>query len=159
MRTAFIAGLAGLAFTTIAAGDAKQAWPREAPPHERHRLSAEDRKAFVDARVAAIKDGFELTPEQERHWPRLEQALRDVTEARLARLETWQERGLSKDPLETMRDQAGALTEHAGELKKLVSAAEPLYGTLSDAQKQRLFTLMRMAPVRLRHRGRRRHWC
>ena len=158
MRTVFIAGLAGLAFTIIAAGEANQAWPREARRHERQRLSGEDMKAFVDARVAAIKDGLELTPEQERHWPRLEQALRDITEARLERLQAWQERGISKDPLEAMRDQADALMEQGGDLKKLVSAAEPLYRTLSDRQKHRLFALMRMAPVRLRHWGRRRHW-
>jgi zinc resistance-associated protein len=158
MRKAFIAGMAGLAFTIVAAGDAKPAWPREARRYEPHRLSGEDRKTFIDARVAAIKDGLDLTPEQERHWPRLEQALRDVTEARLDRLDAQEGRGLSNDPLEVMREQADALAEHAGELKKLVSGAEPLYGTLSDAQKHRLFALMRMTPVRLRHRGRRRHW-
>lgn len=157
MRKALIAGLAGLALTIAAAGDAKQAWPREARPRDRHRLSGEDKKAFIDARVAAIKDGLQLTPEQERHWPRLEQALRDMTEARLERLAAWQERSLSNDPLEAMREQADALAEQAGELKKLVSAAEPLYGTLSDAQKHRLFALMSMAPARLRHGGRRRH--
>jgi hypothetical protein len=121
-------------------------------------LSGEDRKAFIDARVAAIKDGLELTPEQERQWPRLEEALRDVTEARLEHLEAWQERSPSNDPLETMREQAEAMAAQAGEVKKLVSAAEPLYGTLSDAQKHRLFALMRMAPGRLHRRGRRRHW-
>jgi hypothetical protein len=158
MKKALIAGLAGLAFTVITAGDAKHAWPRGARRNEHHRLSVEDRKAFIDARVAAIKDGLELTPEQERHWPRLEQALRDVTEAQIDRLDTWQERGQSTDPLDTMREQAEALTEHAAGLKKLVSAAEPLYGTLSEAQKHRLLAMMRMGSVRLYHHGRRRHW-
>jgi hypothetical protein len=155
MRTAFIAGLAGLTFTIMAAGDAKQAWPREARRHERQPLSGEDRKAFADARVAAIRDSLELSAEQERQWPQFEQALREVTEARLERLGAWQERGLSKDPLEAMRDQADAMTEQGSSLKKLVSAAEPLYRTLSDAQKHRWFMLMRMEPGRLRHRGRR----
>jgi hypothetical protein len=158
MRTAFIAGLAGLAFTIVAAGGTQPAWPREARQHERQRMSGEGRKAFIDERVGAIKDGLELTPEQERQWPRLEEALRDVTEARIARLEAWKERTPSNDPLETMREQADAMAEHAGELKKLVNAAEPLYGTLSEAQKHRLFALMRMAPGRLHRRGRRRHW-
>jgi LTXXQ motif family protein len=157
MRTVFIAGLAGLAFTIMATGDANQAWPREARRHEDQRLGGEERKAFIDARVAAVKDGLDLTPEQERHWPRLEQALRDVTEARLERLESWPGRAASEDPLEIVREQASALSEHADELKKLVSAAEPLYGTLSDGQKHRLFALIRMGPARLHRRGRRRH--
>jgi hypothetical protein len=158
MRTVFIAGLAGFAFTIVATGDANPAWPREARRHERERLSGEERKAFIDARVDAVKAGLDLTPEQERHWPRLEQALRDVTEARLERLESWPRRDASEDPLEIVREQANALSEHAGELKKLVSAAEPLYGTLSDGQKHRLFALIRMEPARLHRRGRRRHW-
>ena len=81
-----------------------------------------------------------------------------MTEARLDRLNAWQGRGPSNDPLETMREQSEALSEQGSELKKLVSAAEPLYGTLSDAQKHRLFGLMRMAPGRLYRRSRRRHW-
>ncbi len=37
---------------------------RDGPRIEhRHRLSPEDRAAFVDARIAALKAGLELTPE------------------------------------------------------------------------------------------------
>jgi hypothetical protein len=157
MRKAFIAGLAGLAFAIAAAGDAEQAWPRTARRHERQQLSSEDTKAYIDAHVAAVKASLELTQEQERHWPRLEQALRDITQSRLDRLEAWREREAPEDQVEAMRDQADALTERAGDLRKLASAIEPLYRTLSDQQKRRLFRLMQMAPVRL-HRGRRRHW-
>ncbi len=158
MKKVLIGGMAALALTAAAFGDAQQAWPREARRHERHQLSPEDLKVFIDTRVAAIKADLDLTPEQERHWPRLEQAIRDVTEARQERLEAWRERGATRDPVERMRDQADALTERAGDLRKLASAVEPLYKTLSEGQKRRLFTLMRITPVRLRHRGRWRRW-
>jgi hypothetical protein len=50
---------------------------RDGPRFEhRHYLSPEDRAAFVDARIAALKAGLELTPDQAKNWPAFEQALR-----------------------------------------------------------------------------------
>ena len=48
----------------------------------RSRMSAEDRAAFVDARIAALKAGLELTPDQAKNWPAFEQALRDMAQLR-----------------------------------------------------------------------------
>ena len=44
------------------------------------RMSTEDRAAFVDARIAAVKAGLKLTPEQEKNWPAVESAVRDFAE-------------------------------------------------------------------------------
>src|SRR3984957_6321833 len=52
----------------------------------RHRLSPEDRAAFVDARIAALKAGLELTPDQANNWPNFEKALRDMAQLRAERL-------------------------------------------------------------------------
>ena len=41
-------------------------------------LSQEDRAAFTDARIAALKAGLRLTPDQEKNWPAFETALRDI---------------------------------------------------------------------------------
>jgi hypothetical protein len=38
----------------------------------RPRLGAEDLGAFIDARVAALKAGLELTPDQAKNWPAFE---------------------------------------------------------------------------------------
>jgi len=35
-------------------------------------------KAFTDARIAALRAGLQLTPDQEKNWPPFEQALRDL---------------------------------------------------------------------------------
>lgn len=46
--------------------------------YERHfRPNIDDIKAFTDARIAALKAGLTLTPDQEKNWPPFEQALRD----------------------------------------------------------------------------------
>jgi len=50
--------------------------------HHHHKLSPEDRAAFVDARIAALKAGLELTPDQATNWPMFEQALRDMAQLR-----------------------------------------------------------------------------
>src|ERR1700751_1278626 len=36
------------------------------------RMNAEDAAAFTDARIAALKAGLKLTPEQEKNWPAVE---------------------------------------------------------------------------------------
>ena len=56
--------LAPLASGTFAAtGDSAQ---------QHGRFSPEDRAAFLDARIAALKAGLELSAEQEKNWPPLE---------------------------------------------------------------------------------------
>ena len=53
--------------------------------YQHHRMSAEDIAAFTDARIAALKAGLELTPDQAKNWPAFEQALRDMAELRAQR--------------------------------------------------------------------------
>src|SRR6185437_10849166 len=45
---------------------------------EHMRPSVGDVRAFADARIAALKAGLQLTPEQEKNWAPFEQALRDL---------------------------------------------------------------------------------
>src|ERR1700737_4949950 len=81
MRKFAIAGIAALA---IAGSTAVYAQHR---PwfHEHMRLSPEDRAAFTDARIAAVKAGLKLTPDQEKLWPPLESAVRDFAKLRIER--------------------------------------------------------------------------
>ena len=58
----------------------------------RHRPSAADMAAFTDARIAALKAGLELTPDQMKNWPAFEQALRDVAQLRMQRMQARQAR-------------------------------------------------------------------
>src|SRR5688572_1886721 len=51
--------------------------------------SPEDRAAFMEARIAALKAGLQLSPEQERTWPAFETALRDLVKNRRERLDAW----------------------------------------------------------------------
>jgi hypothetical protein len=114
-------------------------------------MSAEDRAAFVDARLAALKAGLKLSSEQEALWTPFEAAVRETmaerAEARAERRADRQERreagGERADPIERMRDRAERLADRAESLENLADAAEPLYKSLDDAQKRRLRVLMR----------------
>src|SRR3984885_16377617 len=59
---------------------------------EQHgRFSPEDRAAFLDARIAGLKAGLELNAGQEKNWPPLELAMRDLAKERAARFAAWRE--------------------------------------------------------------------
>ncbi len=109
----------------------------------RWRPSAEDRSAFTDARIAALKAGLRLTPEQEKNWPALEAAIRDMSKARADRMTARVDEQPPVDPVERLHRRAEALGTAAANLKKLGDAEEPLYKSLDDAQKQRFRILTR----------------
>jgi hypothetical protein len=62
--------------------------------------SAEDISAFTDARIAALKAGLRLTPDQEKNWPAFESAVRDMAKARAERWAMHQEEQPSADPVD-----------------------------------------------------------
>jgi LTXXQ motif family protein len=97
----------------------------------------------LDARVAALKAGLELTPEQEKNWPAVEAAIRDMAKARADRMAARANEQPPSDPVERLHRRAERLGTVAAGLKKLADAEEPLYKSLDDAQKQRFKILMR----------------
>ncbi len=117
------------------------------------RPSAEDVAALTDARVAGLKAGLKLTAEQEKNWPAVEAAIRDLAKERADRMATRREarRGGDNaqqqprpDAITRLRQGADAMTARATGLKKLADAAEPLYKSLDDGQKRRFGMLLRM---------------
>ena len=50
-------------------------------------MSAADLNALTDARVGIIKAALQLTPDQEKYWPAVEEAIRARAKNRQARLE------------------------------------------------------------------------
>lgn len=106
--------------------------------------SAEDVAAYGDARIAAVRAGLKLTPEQEKNWPAVESALRDMAKQRSERFSARASADRPKDALERLNLRAETMTQRAAELKKFADAAGPLYKSLDDAQKRRFIVLARM---------------
>jgi zinc resistance-associated protein len=137
----------GLAQSGPAAPDG--AGPAARAQGPRMRMTAEDIQALTDARIAGLKAGLRLTPEQEKNWPPVESAIRDLAKERTDRFNAHRARleqpGQQRDAIEVLRERADAMGARAASLKKLADAAEPLYRSLDDGQKQRLALLARPA--------------
>ena len=103
--------------------------------------SQTDFKVLTDARIGIVKAALQLTPEQEKLWPPVEEAIRARAEARYNRMVAVAgklgQQG-EVDPVELMRRRADALAERAANLKKLADAWAPLYQTLNPDQKGRM---------------------
>jgi zinc resistance-associated protein len=108
-------------------------------------LTTEDRAALVDARIAALRTGLRLTPEQEKNWPAVESAIRDLAGQRGQVRQRLREARESRDPIVRLRTASDIMAERAGGLKRLADASEPLYRSLDDGQKRRLNLLTRQA--------------
>jgi len=117
--------------------------------------SAADLKSLTDMRVGIVKAALQLTPDQEKYWPAIEDAIRTRAKNRQARLERIAELhengamdGMNEgNPIELMQRRADRLVQRGTDLKKLADAWDPLYKTLSDDQKRRMafvsFAVMR----------------
>ena len=119
--------------------------------------SAADLNALTDARVGIIKAALQMTPDQEKLWPAVEDAIRARAKNRQARLERVAElrdsgpmEAAERNPVELMQRRAEALSQRAADLKKVADAWEPLYKTLSADQKKRMAfaTYATMAGIR-----------
>jgi hypothetical protein len=119
---------------------------------ENARPSAADLNALTDARIGIVKAALQLTPEQAKYWPAVEEAIRNRAmgrQVRLAALARQRDQG-DRDPIDSVRRRADALAQRAAELKQLADAWQPLYATVTPDQKQRLrfvaVNILRMVP-------------
>jgi zinc resistance-associated protein len=123
---------------------------RDGPRFEhRHRVSPEDRAAFVDARIAALKAGLELTPDQAKNWPDFEKALRDMAQLRADRIAAREAAEQHPDkapsaPFDRLAQRADNMAKASAALKRIAETGKPLYTSLDDAQKARFQKLARL---------------
>jgi len=112
--------------------------------HHGWRPSADDISAFSDARIAALHAGLKLTPEQEKNWPALESALRDLAKQRSERFAARASAERPADPIARLNLRAERMSQGGAALKKLADAAGPLYQSLDEAQKARFTVLAQL---------------
>lgn len=154
MWKAIVAGTAALAIAGTSLVYAQQRGGRDGMM-QGWQPNAEDLRAFGEARLAALKAGLMLTPEQEKNWPAFEQAARDLAKVRADRMSAMRNAPASEDPVERLRQRATALSDTGAALKKLADATDPLYKSLDENQKRRFAILNRLAgPDRGAFRGR-----
>jgi len=113
-------------------------------------LTAEQIVASSDANIDRIKAELNLTPAQEKNWSAFSSAMHylghngaDRLNLRIARAK----RDPPDDIIEQMRNEAQFLNDRAVDQRGVADAAEPLYASLDDKQKQLFIEEM----VRLSH--------
>ena len=148
MRKFAIAGVAALAIAGSSAVYAQhQGWFRE--HMGQMRLSMEDRAALADARIAAVHAGLKLSADQEKLWPPVESAVRDLVKLRIdranARMNAKPDDSKPSDPVTRLRERAEYMVSMGAAMKKVADAADPLYKTLDEGQKRRLAILTHRA--------------
>ena len=104
-------------------------------------------------RIDLVKAALQLTPDQQKYWPAIENAIRARAEDRKARLakiaETVGKRAdessvevfRNRDPIAFLQRRSEALAQRSADLDKLAEAWQPLYKTLSPKQRQRMAAL------------------
>jgi len=153
MWKALVTGIAAVAIATTSLVHAQQAGRPDGG--QRWQPSAEDMRAFGEARLAALKAGLMLTPDQQKNWPAFEQAARDFGKLRIDRRIAMRSATPSSDPVERLRRRATAMSDTGAALKKLADTTDPLYKSLDDNQKRRFAMLYRLTGPRWGHlRGR-----
>jgi zinc resistance-associated protein len=120
----------------------------------RHRLSAADMAAFADARIAALKAGLQLTPDQAKNWPAFEQALREMAQLRMQLRQAREAASQQGDapsapttpttPFDRLAKRADNMAKVSAALKHIADTGAPLFTSLDDAQKHRFHMLARM---------------
>jgi hypothetical protein len=129
------------ALTAAAAGD-------QPPSHaERMQHWAADRETMLDAKLAGMKAGLQLTPDQEKLWSPFEAAVKDAAKARMDAMQKMmqtRDEGERMSPIDHLEAMADRLSQGAADIKKIADAAKPLYASLDDSQKHRFGMLGRM---------------
>jgi LTXXQ motif family protein len=122
----------------------------QSPSRASERLNAADLSALTDARIAVVKSTLQLTADQEKYWPPIEEAIRARAKNRQSRVENLTtgvadraDRGVievlrDRNPVEFLDRRADVLAQRSADLKKLSAAWQPLYQTLTPVQKRNL---------------------
>ncbi len=102
------------------------------------RPSALNWETLTDARINVVKAALQMTADQEKYWPAVEDAIRARAKDRQARTAAAAERVRElragnfealrdRDPVEFLHRHADTLAQRAADLKKLADAWQPLY--------------------------------
>ena len=149
---AALVGLGSLGFAAYAE-ESTGTPPEQAQEGPHHFVpSPADRAAFMDARLAALRAGLELTPDQEKLWPPVDAAFRDLFKTFADEREKARSEGRPADPIARLQRVSENEITRGQDLKKLADAAAPLYAALTDDQKKRLPILLHAAHLFPWHR-------
>jgi hypothetical protein len=138
----FAAAISGL----LAFPLAQQAAAQSADAPAQAQQSETDRLTLIEARIAAVKTGLQLTPAQQKDWDNLEKTVREVITARAARQIADMKEAAAfhdkDDVVSGMKLAARDFSARGAELNRVADAAAPLFASMDPAQKHRFAVLL-----------------
>jgi hypothetical protein len=146
MKTLAILSAASALMLAGTVAYAQPAPPPQSGPGPRPQMSRDDFNSLTDARIAAIQAGLKLTPDQQKLWGPVEQALRTQAGSRAQRIEERRQQGSRTerpDMMQRLEQRADLASKGAANLNALSTAMKPLWASLDDRQKRLLPILMR----------------
>jgi hypothetical protein len=123
-----------------------QATPSQAPaaPSPAPAAKAPRSKVdYVEARITKLHSTLNITPAQEDLWKNVTQVMRDNAQTMEALTKARAEKATSMTAVEDLKSYAEIVDAHAAGLKKFVPAFEPLFASMSDAQRANANTMFR----------------
>jgi len=101
----------------------------------------------VEVRIKELHTKLKITPAQEGLWDNVTKVMRDNAIKMEALIKARSEKAGTADAVDDLKSYSGIAEAHADGLKKFIPVFEPLYASMSDAQKKDADTLFH-------HRGR-----
>ena len=113
---------------------------------ERVELTASQMVDRSDARTAKMKVDLNLTSDQDKNWAGFASAMQDMSKKQADRRIAMRDVGVQQrgtvDMLDELRKNADFQIDRANDRKKLADAAQPLYATLNEQQKNRFAEIL-----------------
>jgi LTXXQ motif family protein len=113
---------------------------------DRVELTANQMSDRSDARTAKMKVDLNLTADQDKNWAGFASAMQDVNkkqaDRRIAMRDARAKQYGSVDLIDELRKNADSQIEYANDRKKPADAAQPLYASLNEQQKNRFADML-----------------
>ena len=97
----------------------------------------------VEVRIKELNTKLKITPAQEELWNNVTQVMRDNAKTMEALIKARSEKAGTMTAVEDLKSYGEIAEAHADGIKKFIPVFEPLYASMSDAQKKSADTLFR----------------
>jgi len=138
--TALVIGVVLFAFMALTSPSPSRAASSESDMATAGKVSKPD---GVEARIKELRTKLKITPAQEDLWNNVTQVMRDNAKTMEALIKARSEEASTTSAIEDLKSYGKIVEAHADAIRKFIPAFEPLYSTMSDAQKKAADTLFR----------------
>ena len=142
-RTFAAAAILGAVLFMLPSAAMAQASPAPAPAPA---AKAAPANPHVEARIKSLHKALQITAAQEPQWQAVADLMRDNTKTTRALVEERDAKAKTMNAIDDLRAYEAIVDAHATGVKKLMTAFETLYASLSDAQKKKADALFRHRP-------------